>query len=123
MAVCAVLAGARTFAAIADWLADLDEAGPGRVGFTSAVPVASRLWRVFTGVDADAVSACLAGWLHRRDGDRNAGHGGGMARSGGLRPRRVVAVDGKSLRGARRGDGGRVHLLAGYDTATGIVLA
>src|SRR6266536_4211443 len=39
------------------------------------------------------------------------------------RYRRVIAVDGKTLRGARRPDGGQVHLLSALDTSTGIILA
>jgi predicted transposase YbfD/YdcC len=35
----------------------------------------------------------------------------------------VIAVDGKTLRGARRADGSQVHLLSALDTSTGIVLA
>lgn len=112
VAVCAVLAGATTFTAIADWLADLDGDGRIRVGFAGSVPVASTLWRLLIRIDADALSACLAGWLPAR----TAAGGGGRV----VRP--VLAIDGKSRRGARRRDGGRVHLLAGYDIATGIVL-
>src|SRR5258706_2007880 len=46
VAVCAVLAGATTFAAIADWAADLDSATRGRLGFAGAIPVGSTVWRV-----------------------------------------------------------------------------
>jgi hypothetical protein len=35
----------------------------------------------------------------------------------------VIAVDGKTLRGARLGDGRQVHLLSALDTTTGLVLA
>ena len=35
---------------------------------------------------------------------------------------RVVAVDGKTARGARTDDGAQVHLLAAFDTASGVVL-
>ena len=35
----------------------------------------------------------------------------------------MIAVDGKTLRGARRADGRQVHLLSALDTSTGIVLA
>jgi hypothetical protein len=41
VAVCAVLAGAVTFAAIADWVRDLDSPAWARLGFTSRIPVAS----------------------------------------------------------------------------------
>src|SRR5438046_9054955 len=46
VAVCAVLAGAATFAAIADWAADLDPALRLRLGFTGAIPAGSTVWRV-----------------------------------------------------------------------------
>ncbi|MGC5054840.1 ISAs1 family transposase [Micromonospora sp. DT48] len=39
------------------------------------------------------------------------------------RYRQVIAIDGKTLRGARRVDGSQVHLLSALDTSTGIVLA
>src|SRR5512139_1195444 len=45
VAVCAVLAGAATFAAIADWAADLDEPARARLGFTGRVPAGSTVWR------------------------------------------------------------------------------
>jgi hypothetical protein len=46
--------------------------------------------------------------------------------AGHTRPRRhriIIAVDGKTARGARRPDGSRVHLLSALDTSIGIVLA
>ncbi len=39
------------------------------------------------------------------------------------RYRQVIAVDGKTVRGARRADGTQVHLLSTRETGTGIVLA
>lgn len=39
VAVCAVLAGASTFAAIGDWATDLDEAGRRRLGFVGRGPL------------------------------------------------------------------------------------
>jgi hypothetical protein len=42
VAVCAVLAGASSFAAIAGWLYDLDEHARTRLGFAGAVPPARR---------------------------------------------------------------------------------
>jgi predicted transposase YbfD/YdcC len=116
VAVCATLAGATTFAAIADWLHDLDEQGRARLGFTGRVPAGTTVWRLLVRVDADRLAVVLARWLRAR-----------------ARPtpppaqrrqrRTVIAVDGKTLRGARRGDGTQVHLLSALDTSTGIVLA
>ncbi|MDG4761848.1 hypothetical protein [Micromonospora sp. WMMD710] len=35
----------------------------------------------------------------------------------------MIAIDGKTLRGARIGDGRQVHLLSALNTGTGVVLA
>ncbi|MFV2110630.1 transposase family protein, partial [Micromonospora sp. LOL_015] len=114
VAVCAVLAGACTFAAIADWVRDLDRAAWARLGFTDRVPAATTVWRLLIRVDAQALSTVLAGWLRARTTSD-----GGTGR----RWRLVIAVDGKVVRGARLADGRQVHLLSAYDTGTGIVLA
>ena len=114
VAVCAVLAGASSFAAITDWLHDLDEQAQDRLGFERGVPVGTTVWRLLTRLDADLLTTVLAGWLRTR------------ARPVTPQPKRyrtVIAVDGKTLRGARRPDGGQVHLLSALDTSTGIVLA
>ncbi|SDS78961.1 ISAs1 family transposase [Actinoplanes derwentensis] len=114
VAVCAVLAGATSFAAIADWLYDLDEPDQVRLGFTRGVPAGTTMWRLLTRLDASVVSTVLAGWLRSRTPPAPA------------RPRRyrtVIAVDGKTLRGARLPEGRQVHLLSALDTSTGIVLA
>src|SRR6266581_2161063 len=39
VAVCAVMAGACTFAAMADWVRDLDPPGWAKLGFTDRLPV------------------------------------------------------------------------------------
>ena len=117
VAVCAVLAGAATFAAIADWAADLDPALRLRLGFTGAIPAGSTVWRFLVRLDDQVLQAVLTGWLRARSSHT-------PAPAGSPRPRRVViAVDAKVVRGARRPDGRQVHLLSAYDTATGVVLA
>lgn len=114
VAVCAVLAGASTFAAIGDWVRDLDRSVWGRLGFTDRVPAATTVWRLLIRVDADVLSAVLTRWLRARATPVVlAGRGW----------RLVIAIDGKVERGARLGDGRQVHLLSAYDTAAGIVLA
>ncbi|MGH3449597.1 MAG: ISAs1 family transposase [Haloechinothrix sp.] len=116
VAVCATLAGASSLAAITDWSHDLDDAGRVRLGFAQGVPAGTTVWRLLIRLDADLLTTLLAGWLRTR-----------IPRSSPSRLRRarpiVIAVDGKTLRGARRGDGTRVHLLSALDTSTGIVLA
>jgi len=114
VAVCAVLAGACTFAAIADWVRDLDRTAWGRLGFTDRVPAATTVWRLLIRIDAEVLSAVLARWLRARTAPVVVA---------GRRWRLVIAVDGKVQRGARLADGRQVHLLSAYDTSTGIVLA
>ena len=90
-----------------------DDLGPpacGRFGFTGRVPVLSTVWRLLVRIDAEALTAVRADWL----GSRLP-----VAPPAG---RRVVAVDGKVVRGAVRPEG-RVHPLSAYDTSTGVVLA
>ncbi len=114
VAVCAVLAGATSFTVIADWLYDLDEPDQQRLGFNRGVPAGTTVWRLLTRLDDALVSSVLAGGLQVRAPQVNA------------RPRRyrtVIAVDGKTLRGARLADGRQVHLLSVLDTSTCIVLA
>lgn len=66
VAVCATVAGAQTFAAIADWLHDLDDAGRVRLGFTRGVPASTTVWRLLTHLDADLLASVLARWLRGR---------------------------------------------------------
>jgi predicted transposase YbfD/YdcC len=114
VAVCAVLAGAGTFAAITDWAADLDPAAGIRLGFTGRIPALTTLWRLLIRIDAEILQAVLTDWLRCR-----------RRTPAPTRPpaRRIVAIDGKVLRGARLSDGRQVHLLSAYDTSAGIVLA
>ncbi|MER7009793.1 ISAs1 family transposase, partial [Dactylosporangium sp. NPDC000555] len=114
VAVCAVLAGATTFAAIGDWAADLDEAARRRLGFLGRIPAGSTVRRFLVRIDAQVLQVVLTGWLRHRLPARPVP---------GRKDRMVIAVDGKLLRGARLPDGRHVHLLSAYDTDTGIVLA
>src|SRR6266542_2620952 len=114
VAVWAVLAGACTFAAITDWVRDLDRPAWGRLGFTDRVPAATTVWRLLIRIDADVLSAVLTRWLRER---------ATPVVVAGRRWRLVIAIDGKVERGARLPDGRQVHLLSAYDTAAGVVLA
>jgi predicted transposase YbfD/YdcC len=114
VAVCAVMAGASSFAAITDWLDDLDEQARVRLGFVDGVPVGTTMWRLLIRLDPTLLATVLAGWLHTRTRPDPPLP---------LRYRKVIAIDGKTLRGARLGDGRQVHLLSALDTATGIVIA
>jgi predicted transposase YbfD/YdcC len=113
-AVCAVIAGACTFAAVSDWVRFQDRSVWARLGFEGRVPAATTVWRLLIRIDAAVLSQVLARWLRSRATPvTDPGHWW----------RRVIAVDGKVERGARLPDGRQVHLLSAYDTTTGIVLA
>ena len=118
LATAAVLAGARSLTAIAEWTTDapplvLAALGVARDPLTGTyrVPGETTLRRVLGGIDGDALDAAVSGWL----ADRLPAPGPWQ--------RRAVAVDGKTLRGAARSAGRPVHLLAAMDHATGAVLA
>jgi predicted transposase YbfD/YdcC len=118
LAAAAVLAGARSMAAIAEWAADAPQPvrsalGARRDPLTGhrTVPSESTIRRTLGRVDDQALAAAVGAWLcdldrrHRQD-------------------RRAVAVDGKTLRGAKQPpDGRQLHLLAAMDHTTRTVLA
>src|SRR5450755_221 len=98
LAVCAVLAGARSFTAIAEWAADTDEATRAGLGIRGAVPCESTIRRTLQRLDADAFDDLAGAWAQQRTAPA-AGR------------RRVVAVDGKTLRGSASGTRPGRHLL------------
>ena len=55
LAVCAVLAGARSFTAIAEWAADADQVTREALGVTGVVPSESTFRRTLQNLDADAL--------------------------------------------------------------------
>ena len=118
LAAAAVLAGARSIAAIAEWAADAPQPVRAALGarrdprtghWVWAVPSETTIRRTLARLDATALAAAIGAWLVDRDrSDRR---------------RRAVAVDGKTLRGARNADGRQVHLLAAMDHTTRAVVA
>lgn len=105
LATCAVLAGALSYTAIAEWAADTDEATLTRLGAAGAVPAESTIRGVLQALDADALDDPAGGWAQRR-----AAPGPGA--------RRGVAAGGKTLPGSGDGDPAGRHLLAALDHAT-----
>jgi hypothetical protein len=103
-------------------------------------PDEATLRRLAGDIDGDAFEQALGGWLSGRvrraaaararrgrkpskPTRKRKAKGQRQARRGGHRPPLAqVAVDGKVVRGARRGDGRSPHLLAAV-TDTGVVLA
>jgi hypothetical protein len=108
LAVCAVLAGARSFTAIAEWAADADQETLAKLG-TGRVPSESTFRRTLQRLDADQFDDLAGEWAARRTAP---GPGG----------RRVIAVDGKTLRGSGHGGQDSRHLLAALDHVHGAVL-
>ncbi len=100
---------ARSFAAIADWASELSPGDLRRLGLArSCAPDESTFRRVLSGVDAAVLDALVGAFL--------------WTRTIVVEGRRVVAIDGKTTRGARTGDQTAPHLVAAMDQATGVVL-
>jgi predicted transposase YbfD/YdcC len=104
-----VLAGARPFVAIAEWAADADEATLAELGVAGAVPCESTIRRTLQSLDADAFDAHIGAWAQQRTTPASD-------------QRRLVAVDGKTLRGSGEADQPGRHLLAALDHTHGVVL-
>jgi predicted transposase YbfD/YdcC len=109
VSVAAVLAGARAYTVIAEWAADQSDQVLAALGVTGRVPSEPTIRRVLSRVDAAALAAAVGAYVWTR-----------TAVTAG---RRVIAIDGKSLRGAGGADGVLPHLVAALDQATGTVLA
>jgi predicted transposase YbfD/YdcC len=147
MTAAGVLAGARSFYAIGQWLADASQCTLKRLGARAhpgsgryVAPDEATLRRVAGEVDGEVFEQALGGWLSAQVRRRRAARarrgrkpakptrnrkakGQRRARCGGHRPPLAqVAVDGKVVRGARRADGKAPHLLAAV-TDAGVVLA
>jgi predicted transposase YbfD/YdcC len=115
-AVCAVAAGARSLVAIAEWVADLPEEVAIALGTERRCPSESTIRRLLSRVDADRLDVVLGGFVQRLS-----------AATVPRGRRRVLAIDGKTLRGSRHiaHDGTEVtgrHLLAVIDHHIRVVL-
>lgn len=109
IALAATLAGARSFVAISEWAVDAAPEVLARLGLTGALPCESTIRRCLQQLTPDTLDALLGPWM--------------WLRTNVLGGRRVIAFDGKTLRGSRDAAGDLVHLLAGLCQHTGVVLA
>jgi predicted transposase YbfD/YdcC len=125
-AIAAVLAGARSFTAVGEWVADapphvLASLGVRRDPLTRRFepPDEATIRRILESVDAAALDAAVGSWLAARL------QAAGQGQPAGRRLRRALAVDGKAVRGTRHAssDGQAAHLLAAADQQAGAVLA
>jgi hypothetical protein len=113
IAAAAVLGGARSYAAIAEFAREVPQQTLARLGIWQrpwstwwVAPIDTTLRRVLQQVDADELDRVVGGWLACQQDAPGA-----------------VAVDGKTLRGAVDADGRQVHLLAALAHGSGVVLA
>ncbi|HYN66296.1 MAG TPA: ISAs1 family transposase, partial [Ornithinibacter sp.] len=126
VALAAVVAGARSFTGIGQWVADSDADLLAALGFRDGRrPSESAIRRAFARLDAARLDAVLGAWMwtHTQVVDQ----------------RRVIAIDGKTVRGARsRGTSKSTarstdsatkttavhapHLVAAFDHDCGVVL-
>ncbi|MEV7979855.1 ISAs1 family transposase [Streptomyces sp. NPDC086519] len=116
LTACAVLAGATSLLAVGEWIADapahvLEQVGahPDPLLPRRVLPAETTVRRLLARVDGDALDRAVGRWLADR-----------RPKTPGLRG---LAVDGKSLRGATKAKGRKIHLLAALEHATGLVLA
>jgi predicted transposase YbfD/YdcC len=106
--IAAVIAGSRSFAAIGQWAAD---AGPEVLAVLGAVrgpAEESTFRRAFALLSPDVLDRVLGAWLHTR-----------AVQAGG---RLVIAIDGKTVRGAKDKQGKAPHLVAALAHGIGAVL-
>jgi hypothetical protein len=87
LALCAVLAGARSFTAIAEWAADADQATRDALGVTGVVPCESTFRRTLQAMDADALDEAAGGWAQQRTAPA-----AGTRRAIAVRPRRAAVL-------------------------------
>lgn len=112
VAICAVLSGARSFAAIGEWSADLSQDLLQRLGCyfhpekrMYIHPSEPTLRRHLQSIDAEKLDEILNQWLvEQTDPD-------------------AIAVDGKTLKGAKDANGKQLHLMAAILHKEGVVVS
>ena len=108
LTVAAVLTGARSVAAVGEWATDLPAQLRAELGIVGDVPSTATFRRALQAADPDEFSARIGAWMWLRTTSTDG--------------RRVIAFDGKTMRGARDTTGSLPHLLAGLCQRTGTVL-
>lgn len=118
IAAAAVLAGARTYTVIGEFAREVPQARLARLGMWRrpystwyVAPSETMLRRVLQQVDPDELDRVVGGWLAAQQRPASTGEEPG-----------AVAVDGKTLRGARQADGHQVQLFAALAHGSGTVL-
>jgi predicted transposase YbfD/YdcC len=125
VAVAAVLAGARSLAAIGEWAADAPQPVLAALGVRHdplrrvyRPPAEATMRRVLARVDPDALDRAIGAWLADQQPPVPTTRPPPPTRPA----RRAVAVDGKTLRGSGHHGAAQVHLLAAMDhTSRGVL--
>lgn len=108
IAVSAMLAGARSLYAIAQWAREHRELVTSTFGLPAHwTPCHATVFRIFSGLDVRAFESVVHGWLldHFVDADE------------------ALALDGKTLRGIHGEEIAGVHLVAAFAHRSGMVVA
>jgi predicted transposase YbfD/YdcC len=106
--IAAVIAGSRSFAAIGQWAADAGPEVLAGLGAARGPAEESTFRRAFALVGPDALDQVLGAWL--------------WTRAVQVKGRLVIAVDGKTVRGAKGRAGKAPHLVAALAHGIGAVL-
>lgn len=106
LSLLAVIAGAETFTAIAQFGKDKLDLLRRLRPFANGTPDHDRLGEVFAALDPEAFQACFVGWAAALTG----------------MPADVIAIDGKTSRRARQKNGGLIHMVSAFAARQRLVL-
>jgi len=114
LAYCAMLCGARSYSAIAEWGRNYGIRIARALGFTHDTPCAATLHTIFRHIDRDEFEAYLGVWADSVvESQAPAAEPPGTA----------VALDGKTLRGSKKQGAPGMHLLSALAHHVGVTLA
>jgi predicted transposase YbfD/YdcC len=108
LAACAVVAGARSFVAIAEWAAGAAPTALARLGVSGEAPSESTIRRTLSRVDGNGLDDIIGTWA--------------ALRTANPQDMPLIALDGKAVRGSACGDDRCKHLLAAVTHTSGVVL-
>ena len=114
LACCAMLCGARSYSAMAEWGRNYGARIAQALGFTHATPCAATLHTIFRHVNRDEFEAHLGAWADQVVGSLPPGP---------ETPEMVGALDGQTLRGAKQQGAPGTHLLSALAHHVGVTLA
>ena len=117
LACCAMLCGARSYSAIADWGRNYGAHIARALGFRQLPPCAATLHLIFRRLDCSGFEAQLGAWAEGVVASMPPGTG----RPPAAEP--AVALDGKTLRGSRKQGAPGVHLLSALAHPVGVTRA